>query len=681
MIKEILEKLTLEEKLGQLTMIPPFFFIKDLKKEVFGALTSLKLDEEGVFKTGSVLGIQSHEEMNVVQKKYLEKSRHQIPLIFMGDVIHGAVTIMPTPLAQASSFNPKLVNKGAVASASEALKKGLQVTFSPMCDLSRDPRWGRVVESYGEDPYLNYVMAKETVKGYKSEGLLSCVKHFAAYGLSEAGQDYNTVDLSRLNLFEYYLAGYRGAIEGGADMAMTSFNTFEYIPATTNKYLLRDVLRKELKFKGVTISDYDSLLQTIYHRTSSCDCDAAIKGIKAGLDIEMATSSYMRCLKEAAEKDPKLLKLIDEAVLRVLKLKEKAKLFDDPYRTRHLSIDSSRAMDAAYNLAKESIVLLKNKSLPIKRRTKVSLLGKYATEKHVLGPWSWHGDPKDTDELAEHINAGYLNSSEYFDDYDIESIEKTDHIILAIGELYHESGEAHSKADVNLSNHYIELLEDLRKLKIPITVILYTGRPQILTKALPLIDNLLVHFHLGTTTSKVVADTIYGINNPSARLPMTFPRHQGQIPIYYNRLSTGRPYSKTNPYTLKYLDVQNEPLFEFGYGLSYSNFVYSNLELSNNQGDLKSLPSVKVTVTNDSNISGKTSVLLYIRDEFASIARPVKELKQFKKISLKPHESKVVEFKLTKDDLSFYNQNLKKIVEPGNFTILIENLATKFTLN
>ncbi|HHT82170.1 MAG TPA: beta-glucosidase [Acholeplasmataceae bacterium] len=679
-MKDLLKKLTIEEKLGQLTMIPPFFYIKDLKKEVFGALTDMKLSEEGVFQTGSVLGIQNHDEMNLVQSKYLEKSRHKIPLIFMGDVIHGTTTIMPTPLAQASSFNPSLVRKGAQASAKEALKKGLQVTFSPMSDLSRDPRWGRVVESYGEDPYLNYILSKETVKGYKSEGLLSCVKHFAAYGLSEAGQDYNTVDLSRLNLFEYYLEGYRGAIEAGADMVMTSFNTFEYVPATTNEYLLRDVLRKHLKFKGVTISDYDSLLQTIYHRTSSCDCDAAIKGIKAGLDIEMASSSYMRCLKEAANKDPEILKLIDEAVLRVLELKKKAKLFDDPYRSEHLLIDASHAKEAAYKLAKESIVLLKNESLPLNKKTKVSLLGKYATEKHVLGPWSWHGDPKDTDELAKHIKAEYMNDSESFFDYDLAKIKQTEHIILAIGELYHESGEAHSKADINLSSHYIELLENLSKLNIPITVVLYTGRPQVLTNALPYINNLLVHFHLGSMTSKVVSDTIYGINNPSGRLPMTFPRHQGQIPIYYNRLSTGRPYSETNPYVLKYLDVSNEPLFDFGYGLSYSKFTYKNLELSNSVATLNNLPTVKVTVTNESDVTGKTTILLYIKDEFASVARPVKELKQFKKISLKPHESKVVEFKLTKKDLSFYNQKLKKIVEPGEFTIFIENLEQKFTL-
>ncbi|MGI6782551.1 MAG: glycoside hydrolase family 3 N-terminal domain-containing protein [Acholeplasmataceae bacterium] len=679
-MKELLKKLTLEEKLGQLTMIPPFFYIKDLKKEVFGALTDMKLNEKSIFQTGSVLGIQSHQEMIQVQEKYLARSRHQIPLIFMGDVIHGAHTIMPTPLAQASSFNPNLIYKGAEAAAKEALKSGLQVTFSPMSDLVRDPRWGRVVESYGEDPYLNYVLSKATVKGYKSQGLLSCVKHFAAYGLSEAGQDYNTVDLSRLNLFQYYLEGYRGAIDGGADMVMTSFNTFEYVPATTNKYLLRDVLRKKLKFKGVTISDYDSLLQTIYHRTSQDDCDAALKGIKAGLDLEMASSSYMRCLPDVVKKDEELLKLIDEAVLRVLQLKEKAGLFKDPYLIKHVSLDTSNSMKVAYNLAKESIVLLKNNSLPLKKKTKISLLGKYATEKHVLGPWSWHGDPKVTDELSKHLKAYYINDSECFDDYDLDKINQTDHIILAIGERYYESGEAHSKADINLSPHYLKLLEKLQQTNLPITVVLYTGRPQILTEALPLIDNLLVHFHLGSTTSKVVADTIYGINNPCGRLPMTFPRHQGQIPIYYNRLSTGRPYSETNPYTLKYLDVSNEPLFEFGYGLSYSKFNYSNLKLSTNVATLKSLPTVSVTVTNESDVSGKTSILLYIKDDFASVARPVKELKQFKKISLKPHESKVVEFKLTKNDLSFYNQDLKKIVEPGGFTIFIENLTTKFTL-
>lgn len=679
-MEDILKNLTIEEKLGQLTMIPPFFYIGDLKKEVFGALTELKLDEKKIFLTGSVLGIQNHKEMNLVQKTYLEKSRHKIPLIFMGDVIHGAVTIMPTPLAQACSFNPKLVKKGASESAKEALSKGLQVTFSPMSDLVRDPRWGRVNESFGEDPYLNYVLSYATVKGYKSEGLLSCVKHFAAYGLSEAGKDYNTVDLSRLNLFSYFLSGYIGAIDAGASLVMTAFNTFEYVPATTNKYLLKDVLRGKLKFKGVTISDYDSLLQTIKHRSSLNDCDAAIKGITAGLDIEMASSSYMRCLSEEAYKNPELLKLIDKAVLRVLKLKEKAGLFKDPYRKKDLLLDTSKALKVSYDLASESIVLLKNETLPLNKKTKISLLGKYVSEKDVLGPWSWHGDPNNTDELSKYIKAYYKNDSETFEDYNIEEIKKTDHIILAIGETRCDSGEAHSKADINISFHYETLIKKLSKLNIPITLVLYTGRPLVITNIVPFVNNILVHFHLGSMTSKVVADTIYGINNPSGKLAMTFPRHLGQVPIYYNHLSSGRPYSKDDPYTMKYLDVANEPLYEFGYGLSYSKFKYSNLEITNKKVTLDNLPTIKVTVTNESNIKGKESVLMYIKDDFASIARPVKELKQFAKITLKPYESKVVEFKLRKEDLSFYNQDLKKIVEKGTFTIYIENLYTELEL-
>ncbi len=679
-MENILKNLTIEEKLGQLTMIAPFFYIGDLKKEVFGALTELKLDEEKIFLTGSVLGIQNHKEMNLVQKTYLERSRHKIPLIFMGDVIHGAVTIMPTPLAQACSFNPKLVKKGAQESAKEAMKKGLQVTFSPMSDLVRDPRWGRVNESFGEDPYLNYVFSYATVKGYKSEGLLSCVKHFAAYGLSEAGKDYNTVDLSRLNLFSYFLSGYEGAIRAGADLVMTAFNTFEYVPATTNKYLLKDVLRKKLKFKGVTISDYDSLLQTIKHRSSLNECDAALKGITAGLDIEMASSSYMRCLKDEVKKNPELLKLIDKAVLRVLKLKEKAGLFKDPYRKKDLELNTLKALKTSYDLASESIVLLKNETLPLNKKTKISLLGKYVSEKHVLGPWSWHGDPNKTDELSKHIKAYYKNDSEVFEDYDIEAIKKSNHIVLAIGETREESGEAHSKANIDIKEHHQVLIKKLSELNIPITLVLYTGRPLVITNIVPFVNNILVHFHLGSKTSKVVSDTLYGKNNPSGRLSMTFPKHLGQVPIYYNHLSSGRPYSKTDPYTMKYIDISNEPLYEFGYGLSYSKFKYSNLEITNKEATLNNLPTIKVTVTNESNIKGKTSILLYIKDDFASIARPVKELKQFKKITLKPYESKVVEFKIRKEDLSFYNEKLKKVIEKGTFTVYIEDLFTKFSL-
>ena len=362
---------------------------------------------------------------------------------------------------------------------------------------------------------------------------------------------------------------------------MTAFNTFEYIPATTNKYLLRDVLRKKLKFKGVTISDYDSLLQTVKHRTSFNDCDAAVKGITAGLDIEMASSSYMRCLKDETKKNKELIKLIDEAVLRVLELKEKAGLFKDPYRKECLKLDTSKAMKASYQLASESIVLLKNESLPLNKKMKVSLLGKYANEKDVLGPWRWHGDPNKTDELSKHIKAYYQNDSELFEDYNLEYIKKSDHIVLAIGETVHESGEAHSKANIDIGEHYQVLIKKLSELHIPITLVLYTGRPLVITNIVPLVNNILVHFHLGSMTSKVVSDTLYGINNPSGRLSMTFPRHLGQVPIYYNHLSSGRPYSKTDFYTMKYIDMVNEPLYPFGYGLSYSKFKYSNLKITN----------------------------------------------------------------------------------------------------
>lgn len=687
-MKELLKKLSLKEKLGQLTQLAPHFFKAQFKAKLYGKLNDLKINYEELFYLGSILGISGPKEKKALQELYLKNSKNKIPLLFMGDVIHGCKTIYPVPLAQACSFNLKLVKDNAKMAAREAKAFGLDVTFSPMADLVRDPRWGRVVESYGEDPFLNYSFSKVTASGYKEEGLISCVKHFAAYGLSEGGRDYNTVDLSRVNLFNYFLSGYKGALEGGSEMVMTAFNTFEYLPATVNRYLLTDIIREKWSYdKAVIIADYDALLQTKAHGVSKDDKDAAIKGILAGLDIEMASTAYLRTLETAIKEDKRIIKAIDEATLRVLKLKQKANLFNNAFsgdeKLLNKLINSKEHQKLSYQLAVESVVLLKNENnvLPLNKNMKVSLLGNYATNKNLLGAWSWYGEPSKTKALNDLFEVDYLSDNEDYQNYDLKKIKETEAIILAIGERADESGEANSKANINLKESHVKLIKKLKKLGLPLILILFSGRPLVLTEIINDVDALFNVFFLGSESSQAIYDLVYGKENPSGKLAISFPRSMGQIPLYYNHLRTGRPFlNDGNLYTSRYLDEKNEPLFPFGFGLSYSNFVYEDIKIDKNAFTADDLPTIKVTVINQSDFPGKEVIMLFIKDETASISRPVKELKQFKKISFKAKERKEISFKLEYRDLAFYNQNLNYQAEPGEFLVMIADKSLNITL-
>lgn len=696
-INNLLKKLTIEEKIGQLMQLAPFFFIGDLKKEVYGPIEALGLDEDEVFLAGSVLGIGSADEMKRVQNSYLKRSRHKIPLIFMADIIHGYKTIFPVPLAMAASFNPELVKKAARISAIEAQTAGIHVTFSPMSDLSRDPRWGRVVESFGEDPYLNGVFSKAMVEGYQHDGidkignLASCVKHFAAYGASEAGRDYNTVDISRLNLHQYYLSGYKKALEAGAQLVMTSFNIFEGVPATTNQYLLKELLREKWEFNGVIISDYDSLPQTIAHGTSEDELDAAKKGLLASLDIEMASASYMNNLKKLIEEGHLDIKLLDEAVLRVLKLKKDLGLFNDPYkgadsRLEEILVLSKEHLDVALSLARESLVLLKNDNLlPLDKKEKVIIIGSYAKENNTMGPWSWHGKKEDIMPLDKAISmygevllSKPVKSLAELTKDDITLIKKSDVVILAMGEESSESGEAKSKTNLRLSLDEKEIIKYIKSLKKRSVLVLYNGRPLVLSEITPYVDGIIETFFLGTMSSEAIAETLYGHNNPSGKLPMSFPRSEGQIPVYYNHLNTGRPAKNKNElYASTYLDSSNEPLYPFGFGLSYSEFIYEKIALDKKEITKDETLKVKIDVTNKSKFAGKETIQLYIRDYKASVSRPVKELKQFKKIYFEPFEKKTVVFEVTKEDLKYINTNLKRTIDKGLFAIMIGGSSDK----
>lgn len=696
-IETLMSTLTIEEKIGQLMQLAPFFFIGDLKKEVYGPIQALGLTEAEVFLSGSVLGIGNASEMKRVQEAYLKKSRHKIPLIFMADIIHGYKTIFPVPLAMAASFNPELVKKAARISALEAQTAGIHVTFSPMADLSRDPRWGRVVEGFGEDPYLNQVYAKAMVEGYQHDGiekvgnLASCVKHFAAYGASEAGRDYNTVDISRLNLHQYYLSGYKAAVDAGARLVMTSFNIIEGIPATQNKYLLRDVLKQAWGFDGVVISDYDSLRQTIEHGTSENDYEAAKKAILGGLDIEMATSSYVLNLKKLVESGEVPMTLVDDACYRVLKLKQDLGLFDNPYKgadeiLEHALVLSDSHKKVALEVAKESMVLLKNEGLlPLKNDQKIALLGEYTKNTHTIGPWSWHGRAEDCIPLSEAVSK-YTTPVLVSDVNDINLLSDTEHVALriadvvlvSVGEHSIESGEAHSKVNITLKPSDELLINQLSALGKKVVLILYHGRPLVLSHIEPNVNAILDTFFLGTMSQQAIAETLFGLNNPSGKLTMSYPRHVGQIPIYYNYLNTGRPFKNDgNPFTSFYLDEQNTPLYPFGYGLSYSHFELSNLKVSKPHMKRHESIEVSIDVTNQSSVDGYETIQLYIRDYSAEVSRPVQELKQFKKIWIKANTKETITFMLKEQDLVYVHSDLSISADLGKFSIQVGNASNQ----
>lgn len=693
----LLQKLTTKEKIGQLLQIAPFFFIKDLEKEVYGPLLDLQLNEEKIFLAGSVLGIGSATEMMEVQKQYLKKSKHQIPLLFMADIIHGYKTIFPVPLALASSWNPELVKKAARISAVEASTAGIHVTFAPMADLSRDPRWGRVVEGFGEDPYLTGVMAQSMVEGFQNDGiekdgnLAACVKHFAGYGASEAGRDYNTVDVSRYALHNYYFEGYKKAIDAGAKLIMTAFNVIEGVPSTTNRFLLRDILRDQWKFKGVTISDYDSLKQTIAHGQAKDMEEAALNGIDAGLDIEMASSCYTNHLEKLIVSGQVDMKLLDEAVLRILELKKEIGLFENPYKGASLEQEeklvlSKKHLAESLKVAHESAVLLKNEDvLPLDKQTKVALIGPFASSRKTQGSWSWHGRHENNQTLIEVFNLEkadvvYINDEVDALKYtkkDLEQLKTADVILVLVGEDEKWSGEAHSLSDLHLRDGQHLLVELAKSLNKKVVTVLFNGRPLVLTN-ISQSDAILEAWFLGTRSAQAVYDLLYGRVNPSGKLTMSFPVNVGQIPIYYNHLNTGRPLEfaeNPNTYVSRYLDVGNDPLYPFGYGLSYSKFSYDPLELNSTTLQKEDALEVKVTIQNKSDVDGYEVVQLYIRDHHAKVVRPVQELKQFQKIWIPKRQKRSLTFKLTQTDLSYHLPNGDLVVEPGLFTVMVGSSA------
>jgi len=688
-VKKIFKNLTLKEKIGQMTQLPPNFFLGRTKVEVSGTQRNLNLVEEQVYTAGSILGIGGADEMIELQKNYLENATHQVPLMFMADVIHGYKTIFPVPIALASSFNLTLAALAARVSAKEAYTAGINVVFSPMCDLTRDPRWGRVVEGFGEDVYLTGEMAKAMVEGYTNNGLLGegavavCIKHFAGYGASEGGRDYNTVDLSRLSLFRDYLPAYKKALDAGADLVMTSFNTLDGVPTTINPFLLKTVLRNMWGSKAVTIADYDALNQVIDHGAAESQIDAAIKGFKAGLDIELASSVYLNHLEKLVNDGYIKEKEIDEVVSRIIEIKIKLGLFENPYvgaseKKNSEIVLCKEHLENAKQAALESVILLENNGvLPLAKTAKIALIGPYAKSRAVIGPWSWHGhhDLHTSLEEAFKKNLVFVSNKTSIEDYskeELEIINTADVCILALGEDAALSGEAHSRSDIHLPDNQEDFYYSIRQVASKLVVLVFGGRPLLLA-GLKTTDAMMMCWFLGSSSSEAIHDLLFGFSTPSGKLPISFPRNVGQIPVYYNHFNTGRPYRSNshNMYLSKYIDVENTPLYPFGYGLSYCKFNYESLKLSVKSITDNDTLEIKVNIKNDSDFDGYEVVQLYIRDYIADVVRPVKELKQFKKLWFRKRETKTIKFELTKNDLVYLDDEGKARLESGKIAVFV----------
>ncbi|RTK97227.1 MAG: beta-glucosidase BglX [Neisseriaceae bacterium] len=708
--EKLMSQMTLKEKFGQLFQLAPSNAnIEGLQWQETNDFNDLI--KQGL--VGSILSVADIKEIYQLQKTAVTQSRLGIPLFFGYDIIHGCHTGFPINLAMACSFEPKLIERVAQVMAFEASHNGITMTFSPMVDLVRDPRWGRVMESNGEDPYLNKLMGQAYVKGFQQDSLssynsiASCCKHFAAYGMVEAGREYNTVDMSERELRQYHLPGYKACLDAGASSIMTSFNIYNGVPATANKFLLRDILRNEWGYSGFTISDYTSSYEMLDHKTSANEREVAKQSILAGLDHEMVSTTYIKYLEELITANEVNEALINEACLRMLTFKYKSGLFDNPYKNIYANVDQYYLTNNSRQLAKEaaikSIVLLKNdnQTLPLKPTTKIALVGPLGKTNELVGAWG--GLVKNEScvtvyeglvnqfgqanvQFAEGCNINDNDSSLFEQAYEVA--KNSDVIVLAIGESQTMSGEAKSRAYLNIPGVQNELARKLKSLGKPIIAIVFAGRPLELEWYQNNVDAILFAWFLGSETGDSIADIVSGKANPSAKLAMSFPYTVGQVPVYYNQYKTGRPSAtgKYSEFRSCYIDVPNYPLYSFGYGLSYSKFEYSNLQLSKKQISGKEKLVAKVTLTNTSSIDGVEVAQLYIECKSFSVVRPVRELKAIQKISLKAHESKELTFEIGANDLAYYNIDMEFTPEDTDYIIYIggcsnANISDNFSYN
>ena len=713
-INSLMKKMTLDEKIGQLNLVTP-------GGAVTGSVVSKDVDTKiRNGQVGGLFGITGPDKIRRAQEIAVKNSRLHIPLIFGLDVIHGHRTIFPIPLGLSASWDTALIRRSARIAANEATADGLNWVYSPMVDIARDPRWGRIAEGSGEDAFLGSQIAKAMVEGYQENDLskdttvMACVKHYALYGAAEAGRDYNTVDMSKLRMYNEYFAPYKAAVDAGVGSVMSSFNTVDGVPASANKFLLTDVLRKQWGFQGLVVSDYTSISEMINHGLGNLQAVSA-KALNAGMDMDMVSEGFLTTLKKSLQQGKVTLDKINEACRRVLEAKYKLGLFEDPYRycneeREKTELMSDANLQSAREIAARSFVLLKNDNqvLPLKKSGTIALIGPLADNKrNMLGTWSVSGDPQKSITImqgiknvaGENVNILYAKGANISDDTAfikrvnvfgteididpkspeellneaVETAGKADVVVAVLGEAADMTGESSSMSNIGLQPGQEKLLKALVKTGKPVVLVLMNGRPMTLSWEDEHVSAILDTWFGGTEAGNAVADVLFGNYNPSGKLTASFPRNVGQIPIYYNHLNTGRPYHPGDSPKFKsnYLDVPNTPLYPFGYGLSYTTFSYSDISLSNNVLKPGGKITASVNVTNTGTRKGKETVQLYTRQMVGSIARPVKELKGFQQITLEPGETKKVTFPISVDDLKFYNSDLKYVYEPGDFKIFI----------
>lgn len=694
-IDALLARMTLEEKLGQL---------QQLDGEANGNYRPehLKLVREGLL--GSTLNVRGAKRTNELQRVAVEESRLKIPLLFGFDVIHGYRTIFPVPLGEAASWDPATVERTASVAAAEAAAAGVRWTFAPMLDIARDPRWGRIVEGAGEDPYLGSAMARARVRGfqggdYSAPGkVVACAKHWVGYGAAEGGRDYNTTDISESTLREVYFPPFKAAVDAGVGTFMSAFNDLNGVPASANPFTLTKVLRGEWKFDGFVVSDYESVKELINHGLAADEAEAARSAISAGVDMEMVSRLYGKYAPELIRKDKLSQATIDNAVRRILRIKFRLGLFDKPYADEaheQATILSRANVETAREVAARSIVLLKNERdvLPLAKNARsIAVIGPLAdNQQDMLGSWSGDGRKEDVVTLLAGLRAkaspatkinyarGCAIASTSIDgtaealwlDEAVRIAREADVVVVAVGESADMTGEAASRASLDLPGRQLELVKAVIAIGKPTVVVLMNGRPLTINWIAENAPAILETWFAGIQAGNAIADVLFGDVNPSGKLPVTFPRTVGQVPLYYAHKNTGRPADPNNKYTSKYLDIPATPLFPFGYGLSYTRFRLTDLRVGAPNIRPDGRLTVSVDVENTGKREGDEVMQLYIRDVAASVTRPVKELKGFERITLRPAEKRHVQFTLAPEQLGFYNREMRFVVEPGEFKVFV----------
>ena len=712
-VEALLQKMTMEEKLGQMNQLSPWDF-EELAARV----------RKG--EVGSILNVVNPEEINKIQKIAVEESRLGIPILVSRDVIHGYKTIFPIPLGQAATFNPQIAEDGARVAAIEASADGIRWTFAPMIDISRDPRWGRIAESCGEDPYLSSVMGAAMIKGYQGDSLndptaiAACAKHFVAYGAAEGGKDYNSTFIPERVLRNVYLPPFKAAVEAGCATFMTSFNDNDGVPSTANKFVLKDVLRDEWKYDGMVVTDWASAAEMINHGFCVDGKDAAEKSVNAGVDMEMVSETFIKNLKQSVEEKKVSMETIDNAVRNILRLKFRLGLFENPYVVTPQTVKYADAhLQIAKTAAEQSVILLKNdaQTLPFTDKVKtVAVVGPMADAPYEqMGTWVFDGEKEHTqtplkairEMYGDKVNVIFEQGLAYSRDKNVSGIAKAvnaarraDVVVCFVGEESILSGEAHSLANLDLQGAQSQLIKSLAATGKPVVTVVMAGRQLTISDEVEVSDAVLYSFHPGTMGGPAIADILFGKVNPSGKTPVTFPRMTGQAPIYYAHNNTGRPANPTEMLIDEipveagqtsvgcrsfYLDAGNSPLFPFGYGLSYTNFEYSDLKLASDKFTVDGEVNVSVNLKNAGKYDGTEVVQLYVQDKVGSVTRPVKELKAFQRVELKAGESKTVTFTLPVSDLAFWRYDMTYGVEPGDFKLWVgtnsaEGLSADFTV-